>query len=176
MITDRDIAVRTVAAGRGPDTPVREAMTDHVDYGFDDEEVEAVAIKMSDAQVRRLPVISRDEKKLVGIVSPAISAAPTKARLRASRWAASPIPVGSTTSRPSSAERPMAERRRARDVCGGEIVLRRPWQRPVFGAGLAAFTVLGAILAVGLRQGVSGPRGREAARSGRCVRPRPAGS
>ena len=69
MITDRDIAVRAVAAGRGPETPVREAMTDHIDYCFDDEEVEAVAMKMSDVQVRRLPVISRADKKLVGIVS-----------------------------------------------------------------------------------------------------------
>src|SRR5690606_26091348 len=30
MITDRDIAVRGVAEGRGPDTPVRELMTDHI--------------------------------------------------------------------------------------------------------------------------------------------------
>ena len=30
MITDRDIAVRGVAKGRGPDTPVRELMTDGV--------------------------------------------------------------------------------------------------------------------------------------------------
>jgi CBS domain-containing protein len=69
MVTDRDIAVRAVAEGRGPDTPVREAMTDHVDYCFEDDEVEEVAIKMSDLQVRRFPVVSRDDKKLVGIVS-----------------------------------------------------------------------------------------------------------
>lgn len=30
MITDRDIAVRAVAKGRGPDTPVGEAMTEEV--------------------------------------------------------------------------------------------------------------------------------------------------
>jgi len=69
MITDRDIAVRAVAEGRGPDTPVRDAMTDHIDYCFDDEEVEDVATKMSDAQVRRFPVVSRHDRKLVGIVS-----------------------------------------------------------------------------------------------------------
>lgn len=69
MLTDRDIAVRAVAEGRGPDTPVREAMTDHVDYCFDDEEIEQVALKMSDAQVRRFPVVSREDRKLVGIVS-----------------------------------------------------------------------------------------------------------
>ena len=69
MVTDRDIAVRAVAQGRGPDTPVRDAMTDHVDYCFDDDEVEDVAMKMSDAQVRRFPVLSREDQKLVGIVS-----------------------------------------------------------------------------------------------------------
>lgn len=69
MITDRDIAVRAVAEGRGPDTPVRDAMTDHVDYCFDDDDIEEVANKMSDAQVRRFTVISREDKRLVGIVS-----------------------------------------------------------------------------------------------------------
>jgi CBS domain-containing protein len=69
MVTDRDIAVRAVAQGRGPETPVREAMTDHVDYCFEDDEVEEVAMKMSDAQVRRFPVLSRQDKRLVGIVS-----------------------------------------------------------------------------------------------------------
>lgn len=69
MITDRDIAVRAVADGRGPDTAVREAMTDEILYCFDDDEIEDVAIKMSDEQVRRMPVISRGEKRLVGIVS-----------------------------------------------------------------------------------------------------------
>ncbi len=69
MLTDRDIAVRAVAEGRGPDTPVREAMTPHVDYCYEDDEVEEVALKMSDAQVRRFPVVSREDKKLVGIVS-----------------------------------------------------------------------------------------------------------
>ena len=67
--SDRDIAVRGVAAGRGPDTPVRDVMTDEVIYCFDDDEVEAVALKMSDRQVRRMPVLSREDETLVGIVS-----------------------------------------------------------------------------------------------------------
>jgi CBS domain-containing protein len=69
MVTDRDIAVRAVANGRGPDTPVREAMTEELLYCYDDDDIEEVAMKMSDAQVRRFPVISRDDKRLVGIVS-----------------------------------------------------------------------------------------------------------
>ena len=69
MITDRDIAVRAVAEGRGPDTPVQEAMTDHVDFCYEDDAIEDVAVRMSDMQVRRFPVVSREDKKLVGIVS-----------------------------------------------------------------------------------------------------------
>ncbi len=68
MITDRDIAIRAVAAGKGPDTPVREVMSKDVKYVFDDEDLEHVAQNMADIQVRRLPVVNRD-KRLVGIIS-----------------------------------------------------------------------------------------------------------
>ena len=69
MITDRDIAVRAVAEGRGPDTPVRDAMTDDVLFVYDDQDIEDAAILMSDRQVRRLAVKSREADQLVGIVS-----------------------------------------------------------------------------------------------------------
>ena len=68
MITDRDIAVRGVAKGYGPDTPVRELMTNDIVCVRDDDDVDEVASKMSDAQVRRLPVID-DDHRLCGIVS-----------------------------------------------------------------------------------------------------------
>jgi len=68
MITDRDIAVRAVAQGRGPDTSVREVMTDEVKYCFEDDDTAAVERNMADLQVRRLPVLNRD-KRLVGILS-----------------------------------------------------------------------------------------------------------
>jgi len=68
MITDRDIALRGVAQGKGPQTLVREVMTDHVHYCFEDEDTDDVARKMADSQVRRLPVLNRD-KRLVGILS-----------------------------------------------------------------------------------------------------------
>ena len=68
MITDRDIAVRAVAAGKGPDTPVREVMSQEVKYCFDDEDLDHVAKNMGDIRIRRLPVVNRD-KRLVGIVS-----------------------------------------------------------------------------------------------------------
>jgi CBS domain-containing protein len=68
MITDRDIAVRGVAEGRGPDTPVSELMSDGVICAHEDEDVQTVAQRMSDEQIRRLPVLDSDEK-LIGIVS-----------------------------------------------------------------------------------------------------------
>ena len=68
MITDRDIAVRAIAQGKGPDTPVREVMSQEVKYCFDDEELDHVAKNMGDIRVRRLPVVNR-EQRLVGIVS-----------------------------------------------------------------------------------------------------------
>ena len=68
MITDRDIAVRGIAKGYGPDTPVRELMTNDIVCARIDDDVEEVANRMSEAQVRRLPVIDEHER-LCGIVS-----------------------------------------------------------------------------------------------------------
>ena len=68
MITDRDIAVRGVAKGWGPDTTVRAVMTEDVRYCFEDQDIAEVARNMGDSQVRRLPVLDRD-KRLVGILS-----------------------------------------------------------------------------------------------------------
>jgi CBS domain-containing protein len=68
MITDRDIAIRAVAEGRSFDTPVREVMSGHIEYVFEDQDLREVSSKMSDLKVRRLPVLNRN-KRLVGIVS-----------------------------------------------------------------------------------------------------------
>ncbi len=68
MITDRDIAVRGVAEGKSPDTPIREIMSREVLYCFDDQELKDIARNMGEMKVRRLPVLNRD-KRLVGIVS-----------------------------------------------------------------------------------------------------------
>ena len=68
MITDRDIAIRAVAEGKGPDTPVRDIMSKDIKYCYDDEDLEHVAENMGELQVRRLPVVDRD-KRLVGIVA-----------------------------------------------------------------------------------------------------------
>ena len=68
MITDRDIAIRAVAEGKSPDTPIEQVMSREVLYCFDDQELEDVARNMADIKVRRLPVLNRD-KRLVGIIS-----------------------------------------------------------------------------------------------------------
>jgi CBS domain-containing protein len=68
MVTDRDIAIRGVAQGKGPDTRVREVMSSDVKYCFEDEDTEHVAHNMGNQQIRRIPVLSRN-KRLIGIVS-----------------------------------------------------------------------------------------------------------
>ncbi|HJP68742.1 MAG TPA: CBS domain-containing protein [Sphingomicrobium sp.] len=68
MITDRDIAIRGVAEGHGPETPVRELMTNDIVAAREDDDTDDVAARMSDTQVRRLPVVD-DQQRLCGIVS-----------------------------------------------------------------------------------------------------------
>lgn len=68
MITDRDIAIRGIAQGAGPDARVRDVMSQEVKYCYDEEETEDVLDNMAEIQVRRLPVVNQD-KRLVGIVS-----------------------------------------------------------------------------------------------------------
>ncbi|MGH6987565.1 MAG: CBS domain-containing protein [Caulobacteraceae bacterium] len=68
MLTDRDIAVRGVAQGKGPQTPVREVMSSEIRYCYEDDEVKEAAKAMGELKLRRLPVLDRD-KRLVGIIS-----------------------------------------------------------------------------------------------------------
>ena len=67
-ISDRDIAIRAVAEGKGPGTKVREIMSAGICGAYDDDTVDHAARIMSEKQVRRLPVVDHD-KRLVGIVS-----------------------------------------------------------------------------------------------------------
>lgn len=68
MLTDRDIAIRGVAEGKGPDATVREAMSPDVRWCYEDESIEGVLRRLGDEQVRRMPVLNR-AKRLVGIIS-----------------------------------------------------------------------------------------------------------
>ena len=68
MITDRDIAIRGIGEGCGPDARVGDIMSQEVKYCYADEDTEQVLENMAEIQVRRLPVVDKD-KRLVGIVS-----------------------------------------------------------------------------------------------------------
>lgn len=69
IITDRDIVLRSTAEGRNPnDTMVREVMTVDFYFAYEDEDIQEAARVMSDKQIRRLPVVNR-QNELVGIVS-----------------------------------------------------------------------------------------------------------
>lgn len=68
MITDRDIAVRAVARGKGPDSMIADVMTAEVKYCFEDEDIDHVLQNLGDQKIRRLPVLDRN-KRLVGILS-----------------------------------------------------------------------------------------------------------
>ena len=68
MITDRDIAIRAVAEGKGPETRVGDVMSREILYCYADEDLDDVAMQMRELQVRRMPVLNRD-KRLIGIIS-----------------------------------------------------------------------------------------------------------
>ena len=71
VLTDRDIALRVVAAGRDPETtPVSEVASREVLTITPDDDLDDALAKMARAQVRRLPVVIGDGE-LVGILSQA---------------------------------------------------------------------------------------------------------
>ena len=67
-ISDRDIAIRAVAAGKNADAKVRDVMSDGIIWAYDTDSVADAAKRMSEHQIRRLPVVNAD-KRLVGIVA-----------------------------------------------------------------------------------------------------------
>jgi CBS domain-containing protein len=69
-LTDRDLAIRGLAAGKGPNTPVRELMTNDPISAAPDDEVEIVREVMVAQQVRRVPVVD-ENGRVVGIVAQA---------------------------------------------------------------------------------------------------------
>ena len=67
MVTDRDIVVRCIADGGGPDRQLREICSGDVVSVEPDMTATEASELMAEHQIRRLPVIEND--KLVGIVS-----------------------------------------------------------------------------------------------------------
>ncbi|MES3025583.1 MAG: CBS domain-containing protein [Pseudomonadota bacterium] len=70
MITDRDITVRSTAAGQSPEsTRVGDVMSTDVRTCYASQSTEEVLEQMGDVQIRRVPVVDQDTHSLVGIVS-----------------------------------------------------------------------------------------------------------
>jgi len=68
LVTDRDIVVRAIADGRGPETPLAEVCTTSGLVTVDaSEDVAAAERLMRDNAVRRLPVV--DNGRVAGVVS-----------------------------------------------------------------------------------------------------------
>jgi CBS domain-containing protein len=70
VVTDRDITCRCTAAGKGPETLVREAMSSDPKYCGPDDDVEVVEKVMAEGQVRRVPVVD-NRGCCVGIIAQA---------------------------------------------------------------------------------------------------------
>jgi CBS domain-containing protein len=69
LVTDRDIVVRLIAEGKDPQNArVNEVMTKHVRSVQEDATINEVLTLMSSAEIRRVPVVNRNDE-LVGIVS-----------------------------------------------------------------------------------------------------------
>ena len=69
MITDRDMATRSVAEGHAPaSTRVSDIMSSEVLWCFEDQTVGEVLQQMGGQQIRRIPVINRN-MEMTGIVS-----------------------------------------------------------------------------------------------------------
>ncbi len=68
MLTDRDITVRATALGLAAGTAVDQVMTADVVCCQEDDDIEQLQQTMCESQVRRVPIIGRDDN-LVGIVS-----------------------------------------------------------------------------------------------------------
>jgi CBS domain-containing protein len=70
MITDRDITVRSTAAGQAPgSTRVGDVMSVDVRTCYSSQTVDEVLGQMGDVQIRRVPVVDQASHRLVGIVS-----------------------------------------------------------------------------------------------------------
>jgi CBS domain-containing protein len=70
IVTDRDLAIRGLAAGHGPDTPVRELLTRRPHAARADDEVETVRQVMMQQKVRRV-LVTDAGGVLIGMVAQA---------------------------------------------------------------------------------------------------------
>ena len=70
VLSDRDLIVRALAAGVDSRASIgRDLITSPAIYCFEDQDVEEAAKRMHDNQIRRLVILTRDGKRMVGVVS-----------------------------------------------------------------------------------------------------------
>jgi CBS domain-containing protein len=70
VVTDRDLAIRAVAAGKSPDTRLNELMTPMAKCSAADDDLRDVERTMAELQVRRIPIVDTGGRCL-GIISQA---------------------------------------------------------------------------------------------------------
>lgn len=70
VVTDRDLALRGLAHGKGPDTPVRDLMTAEPECCAADTDVKDVERIMADGQLRRVVVVDADHR-CIGMIAQA---------------------------------------------------------------------------------------------------------
>ena len=70
VLSDRDVMVRALAEGLDSKTMLgRDLVTSPAIYCFEDQSVDEAAKLMHDNQIRRLVILRRDDKRMVGVVS-----------------------------------------------------------------------------------------------------------
>jgi CBS domain-containing protein len=70
VLSDRDITIRALADGMDVAVMLgRDLMTTPAIYCFEDQDVSEAAKIMAENQIRRLVVLSRDDKHVVGVIS-----------------------------------------------------------------------------------------------------------
>ena len=70
VLSDRDVIVRALADGMDSNSIVgRDLITSPAIYCFDDQGLDEAAKLMHDNQIRRLVVLDRDDKHMVGVIS-----------------------------------------------------------------------------------------------------------
>jgi CBS domain-containing protein len=69
-LSDRDITIFATAEGKDPrKTRVKDLVHSQVCWCFDDQSVDEAAKIMKDKEIRRVMIIDRNDKQLVGVVS-----------------------------------------------------------------------------------------------------------
>ena len=70
VISDRDITIRALAEGMDANVMLsRDLMTTPAIYCFDDQDVSDAAKIMAERQIRRLVILSREDERVVGVIS-----------------------------------------------------------------------------------------------------------